>query len=310
MEDELVAWLRQHLPAHRDQSVPIGDDAAVLHWGTGPGCVVMVDVVMDGVDFELAEVAASRVGHKALAVNLSDLAAMAARPRAAVVALVLPRHGGAELARELYAGMIPLAERYDVALAGGDINSWDGRLVVSVTAIGQETARGPLRRSGARPGDWIVVTGSLGGSRLAKHLDFEPRVNEALLLHERYALHAGIDISDGLTLDLARLCEASGCGSVIDLASVPIDPAAGQWARQLADGSTALDHALSDGEDFELVLTLPADEAARLVADQPLEIPVTRIGEIVAERGLWQRDATGIVTPLVPRGFQHELDKP
>jgi thiamine-monophosphate kinase len=128
-------------------------------------------------------------------------------------------------------------------------------------------------------------------------------------LHERYGLRAGIDISDGLTLDLARLCEASGCGAVLDLASVPVDPAAAQWARQLADGSTPLDHALGDGEDFELVLALPAEEAARLVADQPLEIPVTKIGEIVAERGLWQRDADGIVTPFAPRGFLHELDK-
>ena len=308
MEAELIAWLGRHLPSHRDLSVGIGDDAAVLRWGAGPGCVVTVDVVMDGVDFHLAEVAAGRIGHKALAVNLSDLAAMAARPRAVVVGLVLPRKGGLQLAKELYAGMLPLAGRYDVALAGGDINSWDGPLVVSVTAIGEVTARGSLRRSGAQPGDAVVVTGSLGGSRLGKHLDFEPRVSESLLLAERYTLHAGIDISDGLSLDLSRLCAASGCGAIIDLARVPVDLAAAEWARQLADGSTALDHALADGEDFELLLALSADEAARLMADQPLDIPVTRIGEIVAERGLWQRDADGVVTPLAPRGFLHELD--
>jgi thiamine-monophosphate kinase len=308
MEAELIDWLRRHLPAHRDQTVGIGDDAAVLRWGAGPGCVVTVDVVMDGVDFQLAEVAAGRIGHKALAVNLSDLAAMAAKPRAVVVGLVLPRQGGLQLAKELYAGMLPLAARYDVALAGGDINSWDGPLVVSVTAFGEVTPRGPLRRSGAQPGDAVLVTGSLGGSRLGKHLDFEPRVTEALLLTERYTLHAGMDISDGLSLDLSRLCEASGCGAIIDLARVPVDMAAAEWARQLADGSTALDHALADGEDFELLLTLPADEAARLVADQPLDVPVTRIGEIVPERGLWQRDADGLVAPLAPRGFLHQLD--
>ncbi|MGD9647160.1 MAG: thiamine-monophosphate kinase [Pirellulales bacterium] len=310
MEDELIAWLKQHLPAHRDQSVPLGDDAAVLRWGAGPGCVITVDVVMEGVDFHLAEVAAERVGRKSLAVNLSDLAAMAARPRAAVVGLVLPNRGGAELAKRLYAGMLPLAERYELALAGGDINSWNGPLVVSVTVIGEETARGPLRRDGARSGDAIVVTGAFGGSRLGKHLDFEPRVHEALLLAERYTLHAGIDVSDGLSLDLARLCEASRCGAVLDTARVPVDRAAAEWARQLGDGSTPLDHALADGEDFELILALRADEAARLVAEQPLDIPVTLIGEFVAERGLWQRDADGIVAPLAPRGFQHELGEP
>jgi thiamine-monophosphate kinase len=308
MEAELIDWLGRHLPSHRDLTVGIGDDAAVLRWGAGPGCVVTVDVVMDGVDFHLAEVAVGRIGHKALAVNLSDLAAMAARPRAVVVGLVLPRQGGLQLAKELYAGMLPLTGRYDVALAGGDINSWDGPLVVSVTAIGEVTPHGSLRRSGAQPGDAVVVTGSLGGSRLGKHLDFEPRVNEALLLAERYKLHAGIDISDGLSLDLSRLCEASGCGAIVDLARVPVDLDAAEWARQLADGSTALDHALADGEDFELLLTLPPDEAARLLADQPLDIPITQIGEIVAERGLWQRDADGIVAPLPPRGFLHELD--
>ncbi len=235
---------------------------------------------------------------------------MAARPRAAVVGLVLPRQGGAELAKQLYAGMLPLAERYDIALAGGDINSWDGPLVISLTAIGEETARGPLRRSGAQPGDAVVVTGAFGGSRLGKHLDFEPRVNEALQLAERFALHAGIDVSDGLSLDLSRLCEASGCGAILDIALVPVDLAAAEWARQLADGSAPLDHALADGEDFELIVTMPSDEAARLTAEQPLDITVTVIGEIVAERGLWQRDAEGIVAPLAPRGFQHQLSAP
>ncbi len=114
------------------------------------------------------------------------------------------------------------------------------------------TGRGPLCRSGARPGDRIVVTGSFGGSILGRHLDFEPRVREALALHARYELHAGIDVSDGLSLDLAHILEESRCGAVLDADAVPIAADARRLAEKLADGSTPLDHALGDGEDFEL----------------------------------------------------------
>jgi thiamine-monophosphate kinase len=168
-------------------------------------CVVTVDLLTDHVDFDLTQVDPRRVGRKALAANLSDLAAMACQPLAGVIALALPRRGGMELALRLYEGMIPLAERFDVAIAGGDTNSWDGPLVISVTLMGAVTQHGPLRRAGARPGDRIIVTGSFGGSILGRQFDFEPRVHEALLLAERYPLHAGIDVSDGLSIDLAHL---------------------------------------------------------------------------------------------------------
>ncbi len=150
---------------------------------------------------------------EALAVNLSDLAAMAARPLAAVIALALPRHDALRIAQELYEGLLPLAERYGVAIAGGDTNSWDAPLAVAITLLGTPGPRGPLLRSGARPGDRILVTGAFGGSILDRHFDFEPRVHEALLLASRYDLHAGIDVSDGLSLDLSRLAAASGCGA-------------------------------------------------------------------------------------------------
>jgi thiamine-monophosphate kinase len=240
-----------------------------------------------------------------LAVNLSDLAAMAARPLAAFVALALPRSGGLELAKSLYEGMISLAERYSLAIAGGDTNTWDGPLVASVTLLGETTPSGPLRRSGARPGDAIVVTGHFGGSRLGHHLDFEPRVEQALWLADHYPLHAGIDVSDGLSLDLARLAGASACGAILELPAVPVADAAGQWAAELGDGSTPLEHALSDGEDFELILAMPADAAAELVARQPLDCPLSRVGQFVSEKGLWQLDASGTRRPLAPRGFEH-----
>jgi len=220
----------------------------------------------------------------------------------------LPRRGGMQLARALYEGMLPLAEQYDLAVAGGDTNSWDGPLVVSVTLIGRVTADGPLRRDGARPNDRILVTGSFGGSILGRHLDFEPRVREAVLLNQRYELHAGIDCSDGLSVDLAHLAEHSGCGAIIETASVPIHVDAQRLAEQRADGSTPLDHALSDGEDFELILAVPPADAKRLLADAPLETPLTDIGCFTAEPGLWQATGQGAPQQLIPRGWQHEFD--
>jgi thiamine-monophosphate kinase len=305
MELELIRWLRERLPVRADLPLGLGDDAALVRLAAGERCVVTVDMLTDGVDFVLAEVGPQRAGRKALAVNLSDMAAMAARPLAAFVALALPRAGALALAKTFYEGLIPLAERYGVAIAGGDTNTWDGPLVASVTLVGEASPKGPLLRSGAKPGDWIVVTGSFGGSRLGHHLDFEPRVDEALWLAEHYPLDAGIDVSDGLALDLWRLAEASGCGAVVETARIPVSPAAGQWAAQLADGSTALAHALADGEDFELILAVPAEAAEELLRRQPLGCPLACIGRLVAENGLWQVDASGARRALEPRGYVH-----
>jgi thiamine-monophosphate kinase len=306
MERELIRWLRDRLPPHPLLRVRLGDDAAVLRMAGVDECVITVDMLTDRVDFELAEIDPRRAGHKALAVNLSDLAAMAARPLAAVVAVVLPRQGAMELAVALYEGMLPLAERYDVALAGGDTNTWDGPLAISITLLGAVTPRGPLRRDGAKPGDRILVTGSFGGSLLGRHLDFEPRVREALDLHARYDLHAGTDVSDGLSLDLSHILEESHCGAVLNTAAVPVSDDARRLAERLNDGSTPLDHALSDGEDFELILAVPAEEARKMLDEQPLGVPLSDVGEFIAEPGLWQLDNAGARRPLTPRGWQHE----
>ena len=322
MESEFIAWLRGRVPAHPQLTVGPGDDAAILQIGGGK-CVVTVDLLTDGVDFELAKIDARRAGRKALAVNLSDLAAMAAKPVAAFVAVALPRHDGLRLAKELFEGMAPLAARYGTAIAGGDTNSWDGPLVISVTAIGEITSHGPLLRSGANPGDRIVVTGEFGGSILGKDLDFDPRVDEALLLNERYTLHAGIDCSDGLSLDLSRLAAESGCGAALDLARIPIAPAAkekgsgdvfdnqggGSSFSDVENDSRPLQHALSDGEDFELILAVPPDDAARMIAEQPLAgLRLTDIGQLIAEPGLWETTPDGQRRPLSPRGFEHAFD--
>jgi thiamine-monophosphate kinase len=305
MEAEFLDWLRARLPTHPAVQLGVGDDAAILRWTGGAGCVVASDTLNEGVDFHLDQVDLRLVGHKALAVNLSDLAAMAAQPVAALVCLTLPRAGGLKIAQDLYTGILALAEQFGLAIAGGDTGSWDGPLVITVTVVGEVTEHGPLLRSGARPGDAVLVTGAFGGSILGKHLQFTPRVREALRLNREYRIHAATDVSDGLSLDLAHIVTESACGAVLDLPAIPIAADAHRLAASSTSGSTALEHALADGEDFELILAVPQDQAQRLLQDQPLEIPVTRIGTFVPERGLWTADTAGVRHRLQPRGYEH-----
>ncbi len=308
MELDFINWLNANLPRSPLLRVGIGDDAAVLAWQNNAEIVITTDTVTEGVDFLLDQVDPKLVGQKALGVNLSDLAAMAAEPVAVVVSLVLPRNGSGKrnalhLAQEIYLGMMPLAERFGCIIAGGDTNTWDGRLVISITALGRMSPRGPLTRGGAKPGDALLVTGHLGGSILGRHFHVEPRIREALLLHERYELHAGMDISDGLALDASRLAKASRCGVALRLDSIPISPDAIKLAATTC--RTSIDHALSDGEDFELLLAAPAIVAEQILADQPLDIPLTRIGTFVEQTGLWQIDQQGSTKPLPPTGYEH-----
>ena len=309
LESELISWLEKNLPTGGRLKIALGDDAAVIA-ASSVDAVVTTDMLTDGVDFLLEEVDPQLVGQKALGVNLSDLAAMAARPVAAFVSLVLPRQGTnklttLELAIELYRGMIPLAEKHNIIIAGGDTNTWDGPLAICVTAIGETTARGPLTRSGAKVGDSLLVTGALGGSILGKHFQVEPRVAEALILSERFTLHAGMDISDGLAIDASRLARASGCGIVLDFNAIPISHAAHELSKR--DGCSPLDHALGDGEDFELLLAVPTDVAREILSAQPLAIPITLIGEVIAEIGLWQQ-VEGQRLPLEAKGYEHQAD--
>ena len=306
-EFELIRHFRTRVPPHRALEIGPGDDAAVVRV-VGERLAVTVDMLSDGVDFELHQVDAARVGWKALAVSLSDLAAMAARPLAAVIAVLLPRRGGMALGRQLAEGFVPLAEAFDLALAGGDTNTWDGPLVISTTALGSIGLRGPLTRGGARPGDRILVTGAFGGSILGRHLDVAPRVREAQALHAAYTLHAAIDVSDGLVIDLTHILEESGCGAVVETSAVPIHDDARRLARQ-SGGVTPLEHALGDGEDFELILAVPPSEAERMLAEQPLEVPLTAIGQFVPEAGLFSVDDAGRRQPLALRGWEHGFEQ-
>ncbi len=297
-----IDWLRRQTPA--DPRVPIGpgDDTAALALAPGAPCLVTTDMLLEGSCFRLAEAGPRRVGRKAMAVNLSDIAAMAGRPVAAVVSVGLPRRGGRSLAEELYRGLREVADAFGTAVVGGDTNSWDGPLVISVTLLGEATARGPVRRSGARPGDWLLVTGPLGGSIRGKHLDFTPRVREALRLHEVADLRAMIDVSDGLAADVNHLCEESRCGAVLRAEAVPISEA----ARGMDDGRLPLEHALGDGEDFELVFAAAPADGERLLRTQPVPgVTLHQIGECV-ESGLWLEEG-GRSRPLPPAGYVHEL---
>jgi thiamine-monophosphate kinase len=301
-EFAFIDWLRKQTSDDPRVLVGPGDDAAVLRPSAAAPWLVTTDMLLDGSCFILAEAGARLVGRKAMAVNLSDIASMAGVPVAAVVSVGLPRNGGRALAEELYRGLREMADTFNTAIVGGDTNSWDGRLVISVTVLGQATPRGAVRRSGARTGDWLLVSGPLGGSILGKHLTFTPRVREALQLHELADLHAMIDISDGLAADVGHLCEESHCGAVLQAEAIPVSDA----ARELRDERSELEHALGDGEDFELAFAVSAADGRRLVDSQPISgISLTHIGECVAE-GLWLEEE-GQRRLLEPLGYVHPL---
>ena len=308
MERDLIRWLTSRIPSHPRLLVGLGDDAAIVRLPDESHLVATTDMLMEGVDFLLAKHDPRRIGRKALAVNLSDLAAMAAEPVAALVALALPRQGGEALAKELYEGILPLAAEFDCPIAGGDTNSWDGPLVVSITAFGAAPQQRRWRRSGARPGDAILVTGSFGGSILGKQFDFRPRVREALWLADHAEIHAAIDVSDGLSLDLSRICEASGCGAAVSLGNIPIAKAAVELAAQQPGGLTPLEHALGDGEDFELILAVPPEQAKSLVQSPPPGISLTEIGRFIEPPGLFAVGDDLRMQPLEVRGYEHRLD--
>ncbi len=302
-EFEYIRWLRDRTPANARVLIGPGDDCAAMK-PPGTALLVTTDMLMDGTDFILADVGARRVGRKAMAVNLSDIAAMAGVPTAAVVSVALPVGDGmrSAFAEELYLGLREVADAFDVAIVGGDTNSWRDKLVISVTAFGEATARGPVTRGGAKPGDWLFVTGALGGSIRGHHLDFTPRVREALTLHEAVDLHAMIDISDGLAADLNHICEESGCGAVLFADAIPIANAAHELSR--TSGKSPLEHALGDGEDFELIFAVSPEAGAKLLHSPPIA-DIAKIGECT-DHGLWL--ATGNDRhPLTPQGWVHTV---
>ena len=291
--------------AGHDARVPlgIGDDAAALQLTVGARCLVTTDLLLEGVHFETPAATPEQVGRKALAVNLSDIAAMAGKPVAAFVSVAFARDRGREFAERVMRGLQSLADEFDVAIAGGDTNVWPGPTMISVTIVGESSAGPPVTRAGARAGDWIMVTGCFGNSPAGHHLSFRPRVKEALQLRELADLHSMIDVSDGLAADLHHILDESDSGAIVEVSEVPIreTDVAGD------DDQSPLDHALSDGEDFELLFTVSEQDGRRLPDMICDGVPVQRIGEIVGDdrRELVYPD--GSVTDLPRTGWEHRF---
>lgn len=302
-EFALIEHFRRASAAHAAVELGIGDDAAVLR-ATSPDArtLVTVDLLAEGTHFLIPPATPREIGHKLLGVNLSDIAAMAGRPEAAFVALLLPRSRGAEFALEMMAGVQALADRHGVAIAGGDTNTWDGPLVASLTLTGSPGAAGPVRRSGAQPGDWLLVSGPLGGSLSGRHLRVQPRVAEAQRLVDTVAVHAMIDLSDGLSRDLRHITVEQGLGGVVDGAAVPVHPD----VEASLPAEQRLAHALHDGEDFELLLAVSPDDGERLLRQPPPGLSLTRIGECTAAGEPCRlRGLDGRLSELSPQGYEH-----
>jgi len=292
-EFDYIDWLRKQTPTDARVLVGPGDDCAVLATRPHVPWLTTTDMLLEGSHFVLAEAGAYRIGRKAMAVNLSDIAAMGGTPIAAFVSVGLPRHDTKAIAEDLYRGLRDMADRFGVSISGGDTNSWAGGLVVSVTLMGEPGPQGPILRKGAKPGDWLFVTGPLGGSIRGNHLDFTPRVREALQLQQHATIHAMIDISDGLSADAFHLCEESGCGLTLFAERIPLN-----------DGAT-LEHALSDGEDFELAFAVSPADGARLLREQPITgITLSHVGVFVDEVALFFEEG-GVRRRIAPRGFAH-----
>ena len=301
-ERAFIDWIRKQRrfdPA----AVPIGigDDMAGLNLAGQGQVLITTDIRLDGVHFRTESASPRLIGRKAFGCSMSDAAAMAAMPRAAVAAVALPRDWSMEQARELAAGLLELADEFDCPLVGGDLTSWDKPLAINVTLIATESGVPAVRRSGAKPGDAILVTGELGGSLASgRHLSFTPRVREARQLAAAAPLHAMIDISDGLSCDLGHICEESEAGCIVDADAIPISPAA-------RTGTDPLAAALNDGEDFELCFTCSPGDAQKLLASPvpPIGIALTRIGQITASKDRWLTFSDGRRQPIAPGGYEH-----
>ena len=303
-EAQLVDWLSRRFSARSPSvRVGIGDDMAGIDSGGGDVWIA-ADMLLDGVHFNLHRHEPRLIGRKAVACSLSDCAAMAVQPIAATVSLAWPRGTPIETIQQMYEGMAEIADEFDCAIVGGDTTAWNHPMVIDVAMLAKPFHHiTPVRRDGATPGDRLWVTGQLGGSLLGRHLSFQPRIRQARRLGELFGprLHAMMDISDGLSLDLHRICTASAAGAILvesDLQHVIHDDA---HTAARGDGRPPIDHTLSDGEDFELLLALDPTADHRVAGDIPL-LPIGR----VVNAGLHIEHIDGTTEPLAPRGFQHD----
>lgn len=306
-EFELISRLTRSLPTNKSVVAGPGDDCAVIDFGLPDRLLLFkTDAIVQGIHFEPGT-APEKIGHKALGRCLSDIAAMAGTPTAALVTLALPREFDPAFLDGVYGGINTLARRYEVAIVGGETTTNPERILISIALLGWAPRGKAVLRSGAEVGDALFVTGELGGSLAGKHLEFEPRLVEARWLAQQFSVHAMIDLSDGLAGDLPHLLKASQAGAELLATSIPIS----RQARLAAKGESAtrppLTAALSDGEDFELLFTVAGRDAVPVLDAWRKQFPnlaLTCIGRITAGEGITLRDKQG-VRPLSAHGYAH-----
>lgn len=324
-ERELVARIQSHLPPSPSWlSVGIGDDAAVAETERNRLEVFTMDAVVDGVHVDRRFTPPDAIGHRAMAVNLSDLAAMGATPRLALLSLALPADLTAHDFDGILSGIAAQAAAAGIAVVGGNLTRTPGPLTIDITAVGTVKRRGVLTRGGARPGDHVYVTGTIGAATaglqmlqaqatadnqstvcIERYLRPTARLRVGALLGRNKAASACIDLSDGLSDGVTRIAEASGVGMLLDGETVPVEPDAARWfeARSLRP----LEAAMSGGDDYELLFTVRPRQRGRLKAvARHGGIALTRIGVCTSEGALGVRahGPSGDVTPL-PTGFSH-----
>jgi thiamine-monophosphate kinase len=286
-----------------------GDDCAVLG-GTGSEDIVFtIDEVVEGTHFRLGgkgpgpSARGRDVGYKGLAASASDLAAMGGEPVGAVAAAALRKGQAARLGKAIHKGLVEAARDSGCPLVGGNVTETKGPVTLTVACIGRVPKGGAFLRSGARPGDVLFVTGELGGSILGRHLRPEPRFAEARRARKLRGVRAMMDITDGLALDLSRLARESGVGAELDAEAVPVSAAAKRLARKTR--KTPLAHALSDGEDYELLIGVDPRRADAFERGWGLPTRLSRIGVCLPrKRGLLIGSA-GRARRLAAEGFRH-----
>ena len=301
-ERELIRRLAPKLPSRADVVIGIGDDCAVVRGGDGFDLLYTTDAVIEGRHF-MADSTPELIGRKAAARAMSDIAAMGGEPMHLLVDLVANPNEQVERIERVYEGLCAFCAEHGVAVIGGDTAS-GAVLELHVFLAGRVPSGGALLRRGAAVNDVIFVTGALGGSIRGKHFEFVPRLAEGHWLREGAWTTSLIDVSDGLATDLRHVLVAGGVGAMIDATRIPVSPDVAQLGLQ----RSPLDHALFDGEDFELLFTVSAARQREFESawGNKFDLPVTAIGRI--QRGppvIQIIDALGLTTELSDGGYEH-----